>query len=180
MAEKGIIVSDAATGESVACRDAVELDNESNARVIQRVDIGKGVLPAPFRDAANLLRDGVNADGSDAANYSSNGVYDAVLTVGDKSTLVVQVQSMDSFTGKAVIIPILLEADGTTIQGTLEPVEFDFVASGDKIKLVGGAYDNFHIMPNKSWDVLGSCKIAIAVMSNNDPYATLDIYGAVI
>jgi len=38
MAEKGIIVDDAVSGESVACRDAVKVDDESNSRVIQLTD----------------------------------------------------------------------------------------------------------------------------------------------
>lgn len=183
MAEKGILVSDAEFGESVACRDAVELDDQGNARIIQRVDVGEGKLPTPFRDPANLLRNGIGSDGADASNYFGeygSGVDDNVLVVGDKSTLVVQVEAKDNTSGSVTIVPILLEDDELTMQGTLEPITFDFSTGGQRVKLDGGEYDNFFIAPMMSWSVLGAHKIGIAVLENTDAYLTLDIYGAVI
>lgn len=183
MAEKGILVQDAATGESIACRDAAELDNDSNARVIQRVDITKGKLPTPFRNAANLLRENKGADGDDISDYTGeygSGVFDTVLTVGDKSTLVVQVEAKDSTTGTVTIVPVLLEDDEITVQGSLAPQDVDFSSGEGKLKLVATEYDNFYIGPLLSWDVTGAHKIAIAILTITDGYLTVDVYGAVI
>lgn len=183
MAEKGILVAEAETGESVACRDAVELDNDSNSRVIQRMDIGKGPLPTPFRDSANKLRSAVSSDGYDTADYFGeygSGVDDKLLTVGDKSTLVIQLQSLQSTTGTFVVVPVLLEDDGVTIQGTLEVKEFDFSSGGSRVQIPGGEYDTFFILPFATWEVTGGNKIGIAVISSTDAYASVDIYGAVI
>lgn len=183
MAEKGILVEDATTGESVACRDAVELDNASNPRVIQRMDIGKGPLPTPFRDSANLLRSAVYVDGDDSENFFGeygSGVDDNLLTVGDKSTFVVQVKSNGNTTAEVKLVPVLLEDDGTTIQGVLEAKVVDFATSAGKLKIVGGEYDNFYLGPIVTWDVTGGTKLAVIIMSNSDPYTSFDIYGAVI
>ncbi len=175
MAEKGIIVKGDTTGESVACRDAVELDSESNARVIQRVDVCKGKLPAPFRDVANLIRSNKNTDGTISTGYAAAGVFDNVIVVGDKSTLVVQVEALDATTAEVTIAPILLEDDETTIQGILELQIANF-ASGNKILIA----DDDWLTPFLTWDVTGAKKIALAIVAHTDMYVNVDIYGAVI
>ncbi len=174
MAEKGIILQDATIGKSVACRDAVELDENSNNRIIQRLDVGKDKIPPSFRSATNLIRSESNfyGDGTDSTGYAAAGVFDNVIVVGDKSTLVVQLSGNVDFEG-SLILPILLEDDETTIQGILEPQRLE--ATANSISLASG-----YLFPFLTWDVTGAKKVALAIPQEGDSGLTLSIYGAVI
>lgn len=47
MAEKSLMVFEAATGKRIGTRDAIELDDSGNARVIERIDLSSGKGPTP-------------------------------------------------------------------------------------------------------------------------------------
>lgn len=73
MAEHSVRVADDASGDRFATRDAFELDNSSNSRVIERIDLasGKFVSPIQFPIRGNVR----------TLAYTSGGTYEVV--VGD-------------------------------------------------------------------------------------------------
>lgn len=89
MAEKGILIADQAGGESIACRDAVELDNDSNSRVIQLVHTSnsKGVNDVTI-DRMDLRSGVYKDDWSNRSNFVDADVTSNLLTIGDKATAV--------------------------------------------------------------------------------------------
>ena len=70
MAEKALMVFEAATGKRIGTRDAIELDDSGNARVIERIDLssGKGLTPRGY-----CLRGGVYTK-----TYTSGGAHEVV------------------------------------------------------------------------------------------------------
>jgi hypothetical protein len=48
MSEKSIIIYESTTGKRMALRDAVELDELGNSRIIERVDFSSGKFPTPI------------------------------------------------------------------------------------------------------------------------------------
>jgi len=187
MAEKGILVSDASSGESVACRDAVELDNDSNARIIQRVDVSKGkVGTLPINSAANGLRQVNNADSKDIETLtSSNPPY--FIEVGDKSTLVVFVDFELDQDQDVDITPIIFN-DETTPEciGVLETKNFAMTTGSTLYKGTGAGsgsgsasgsaaglgsvypsegWTGYQMAGSNTWDVCGAHKIILHVTS---------------
>lgn len=73
MAEKSLMVFEAGTGDRVATRDAVETDDSSNARIIERIDLssGKGLTPLGFPKRGNVR----------TLAYTSGGTHEVL--VGD-------------------------------------------------------------------------------------------------
>lgn len=73
MAEKSLMVFEAGTGDRVATRDAVETDDSSNARIIERIDLssGKGLTPKGFPKRGNVR----------TLAYTSGGTHEVL--VGD-------------------------------------------------------------------------------------------------
>ena len=138
MAEKGIIVNDATTGESVACRDAVELDNDSNTRVIQRVDVSKGKVGVlPINSAAGGLRQVNNADGKDIETLRL-GSPPYFIDIGDKSTLVVFVDFELDQDQSVDITPIVFNDEATPeCIGVLETKTFSMTTGSALYKGAG-------------------------------------------
>lgn len=181
MAEKGIVVADAITGESIACRDAIELDDESNARLIQRVDVCKGKLG----DLPNYDNWEEIAWRHETAVDSKN-LYlfdvDDIMDVGDKQTLVVNVWFESDVTQTVGITPIIFTADATPIpQGILETKSFSMTSgsafqmgssgsgsgsgSGGGTALPGEGETGFYATQQKTWDVEGAKKIGLHITS---------------
>jgi hypothetical protein len=73
MAEKSVRIFEAASGKYVATRDAVETDDSSNARIIERIDLssGKGLSTLGFPKRGNVR----------TVSYTSGGTHQVV--VGD-------------------------------------------------------------------------------------------------
>lgn len=73
MAEKSLRVFEAGTGDYIATRDAVELDDSSNPRFIERIDLssGKGLTPKGFPKRGNVR----------TLAYTSGGTHEVL--VGD-------------------------------------------------------------------------------------------------
>lgn len=85
MAEKGTLITDQSGGTSIATRDAYELDDDTNARVIQRADLSCLRAPVPL----TLIRTSIPASTEVGdltalpADLTAN-----LITCGDKSRIV--------------------------------------------------------------------------------------------
>jgi len=184
MAEKGIVVDDAASGESVACYDAVENDNDSNARIIQLVDRSQRKHGFDITTEAGLVRNGVTT--SDTVNLTPvpAAITDNALTVGDKTTLVatVRYKSQNNST-EVTITPIVLDDDNAVV-GFLTPKVFQGFQpddSDDMSLIVDISSTPWNITEMLSWDVLGAYKIGFHVTANNGAGTTeIDVYAAMI
>lgn len=71
MAEKSLRVFEAGTGDYIATRDAVELDDSSNPRFIERIDLssGKGLTPKGFPKRGNVR----------TLAFTSGGTYEVLV-----------------------------------------------------------------------------------------------------
>lgn len=183
MAEKGIIVNDAASGESVACRDAVELDDDSNARVIQRVDVTKGKVGSlPVTTAAAGLRHGnVKDTNFNLENIITNWTG-SFVEIGDNSTLVVFAEFELDQTQEITVMPIILNSDDIVV-GLLESKTFGTTSGDARYKGNGpaasgsgsgtglgsvtpgdnGGWSGYHVTPCQSWDVCGAYKVFLYI-----------------
>jgi len=179
MAEKGILVNDAASGESVACRDAVELDDDSNSRIIQRVDVVKGPLPSNFYAAGTLIRTIDAADGYFPSSWPAE-VMTNVLTVGDKSTLVVLPVSDLGISASHLIMPVLVRDDSGSdiVCGHLQVEDIDGSGKNTPLQIPSGE-SNIYMHQIETWDVCGAEKIAL-VMPVTAASPSLYLYAALI
>ena len=176
MAEKGIVVVDAITGESIACRDAIELDDDSNARLIQRVDVCKGKI-GPLPTPENYTDSGYRYK----TVIDSKNLYDfpaaAIFPVGDKSTLIVNVWFEADLTQSVGITPIIFTDDVTPVPaGVLETKSFsmtsgsalqmgDTLGSGSSNSWPGEGTTGYYATRQQSWDVEGAINIGLHVTS---------------
>jgi len=172
MAEKGIIVNDATTGESVAARDALEQDDGTNSRIIQLVDRSQRAHGFDITAETGLVRDGVTGSDSTVMTTVPSAITSNALTVGDKTTLVVACHYVISSTDSSediTITPIVLDDDNKMV-GYLTPR----IVKGFKPNIGSSAsptafYRNVgepsykNISEMLSWNVLGAHKIGIHV-----------------
>ncbi len=127
MGEKGIVVADAASGESVATRDAIKVDDASNARVIQLMDTASRPV-AYTSDTANAVRTGVYGTDSYDLEPLSSTLDNSKIDVSDCSHVViwgtVAVGSGGTQSPSIVVTPIIVYDDaGTTKAATpLTPI----------------------------------------------------------
>lgn len=170
MAEKGTLVADAATGESIATRDAVWTDNDANPRVIQIVD--RASRPGGFNLSVPIR---TNTTGFDTFDFSSGlpaGISNNLITIGDATSINVCV--IHNFTaGKIILTPIIVEASavGNDPIGLLEPKLFgavsedpldDYAGRFDIGALAGlTAYSFLTIM--QTWEVKGAARIGLHI-----------------
>jgi len=116
MAEKGIIVDDADSGESVACRDAIQQDDGSNNRIIQLVD--KAARPIVYQ-RNTPLRTGVTAPDDFDIDPLSSGIVSNLLDVSDAESCVfwavVTVGTSVYDTMGIHITPIIVSEDSTPV-----------------------------------------------------------------
>jgi hypothetical protein len=182
MAEKGIVVSDADSGESVATRDAFEQDNDSNSRVIQLSDLafrkwsGQGAITHVTDKNLNNL----SGIGSPPWNASD------VLTMGDKDLILVKANLTFDHSGSSaypagescVITPIIYDADGTII-GILTPkvaapILLDKSNSSpnyyDCLHYEDSNFIGYYVTPLLSWDCHGASAVQfhVAYINFND------------
>ena len=171
MAEKGIVVADAVSGESIATRDASVQDEDSNDRVIQLMD--KARRKPLFRRADTVSR--AIAFGSDdplgAMHYISAGMNTNALLIGEATHVIVRCTFYCSDeVPYPVVTPFIIDpdiADPTTVNavlGLLEPKAF----TGLNLDVSSASY-TFHddqssqkwvFTSPQIWDVLGAEKIA--------------------
>lgn len=124
MAEKGVIVADALAGESVACRDAVNTDNESNARIIQLVD--KAARTVPYQTTTPLRTFEGNAIDSYDLGTLPTAISDALVDVSDAEScvawVIVNTNGSTNTLEEIYITPLIISEDATpTVAAVLPP-----------------------------------------------------------
>lgn len=175
MAEKGLIVQNFPSGESIASRDAVENDANSNPRIIQRFDFssGKGlsVIGTPIRT------DVEDNDSLDITAFPAN-LTSNLITCGDKSLLCVFVEFEDNTDADVEITPIVYDDAGTGVIAVLESKKFEFTTAGSFTR---GSTANY-LTPITNWDALGAYKIGLHVgaYSETGNSCPINVYGYVI
>ena len=86
MSEKGNLVTDQAGGKVIATRDAIELDDLTNARVIQEIDFCLDQFPSPIGTAT---RSEVTVDDGDTLAGLPAEVLTNIIECGDRSKLAI-------------------------------------------------------------------------------------------
>lgn len=156
MAEKSIRIAEQASGEYVAMRDAIEVDDGSHARIIERVDFASGKFATPMttytRGSGGLVTD---IDTFDLTNLGSD-LTGHLITVGDKSMLCVSVEQSVSG-GTVTVTPILYDNEATpNIVGVLPPKTFT-----QPYAFRRGSGSGNYVLPIQTWDVSGAYKIGL-------------------
>ena len=151
MAEKGILIADQNGGESVACRDAVQQDENLNPRVIQLVDLAArpGVFhetnPSPVRRTV-IASDPLNLDPlpSGVGDTSSSR-----LDLSDASGFVFFGEAtIDSQSFFVTVTPILLSDGASPVAKAafppvlLQPVSPSKGGTGTHLRLSSSAFTN--------------------------------------
>lgn len=96
MAEKGTTIIAQSGGHNTAVRDAVELDDNSNARLIQHADFSRTPIISP---AGSPIRANVTVADPGLLSSMPAEIINNLITCGDKSQLVVWAE----FTGVATV-----------------------------------------------------------------------------
>jgi len=116
MAEKGIVVQDAVSGESIACRDATLVDDESNARLIQLFD--KAARPVVYQ-RTSAVRASVTSDDDVDLDPLPTVIANNLVDVSDAEQMVVwatvYVASSETGSPELVVTPIVVSDDGTPV-----------------------------------------------------------------
>lgn len=160
MAEKGILITDQAGGESVATRDAFEQDNDTNARVIQRIDFAVDHIVTPMGVA---LRTGLEyPDNKYITNFPAQ-LTDNLIVCGDKAKLVICVEFLDPGTTQEVkITPIMYDNEATP--GVVSTMEMKtFSVSSDTI--YRDSNPKQFLAVTQVWDLTGAYKIGLHATS---------------
>lgn len=190
MAEKGILVTDAATGESVACRDGYENDDDANARIVQLVDQSQRQHLFDRTALTGRLRVIYSSDNSDSTDLSTipSGILTNSLLCGDKTTLVVAAYyALAASTEIITVTPIVIDDDDKAI-GFLTPKTLSsFKPAGGT-----GITEAFHWKSGPdpvnfseilSWNVLGAYKVGLHVAVNTTDGAfsgSASVFGAMV
>ena len=175
MGEKSIRIADAASGDRIATRDAFEVDGSSNARVIERVDFASGKFASPIGNATRGNSGMISAaETFDLTNLPSD-LTSNLITVGDKSVLVVAVEQSVSG-GTVTVTPILYDNQGTpAIVGILPPKTFS-----QPYAFRRGSSSGNYVLPIQTWDVSGAHKIGLHFSAFTGTSNTFKAWGWVI
>jgi hypothetical protein len=171
MAEKAVLVKTS----YMATRDAVEQDDGSHARVIERVDFASGKFVTPIGNAKRGNSSMINAaETLDLTNLPAD-LTGNLITVGDKSMLCVAVDQSYN-TGTCTITPILYDNEGTPgIVGILPSKTFSQAYAFRR-----GASSGNYPMPVLTWDVTGAYKIGLHISALTGTGNTVKAWGWVI
>lgn len=160
MAEKGILITPQPGGKSIAARDAFELDDNSNARIIQRFD-RSGLPCASIFPYAAPTRTGVV--GTDTFNLDSlpADLTDHLIDCSDGSMLMVVSEFTNANSSTSMrVTPLMFNAAGDNCVGFLNEEPFNPVnESGTLFTRAGG----LSIGRCAEWPLVGSAKIGIHV-----------------
>ncbi len=192
MAEKGILIADQNGGESVACRDAVLPDNDSNSRIIQLID--NAARPVTFQRTTPLrtvtVSDDTLLDPAPSFFGDSLDVSDASGCVVWGTVTVLSTAPADSL---VTITPIVLSEDASPVAVCLlEPLMFKIIdpsavapgnSAADVTKYLRLSGDNGtdaeYVVPLATFPTLGAKKLAfhVSIVDNgaNDPMADGDV-----
>lgn len=182
MAEKGIIVSDALSGESVAARDTAETDNDGNARIVQLTDQATRkntmVMTVPLRSGIAY------SDSFDLATIPSD-IINNTIEIGDAASICVAVTYEDRGSDHGVYItPLVIESVQDNVIALLEPKKFSAVNSdeGDNYAAnfsIGTVSENDQVPTiMQAWPVFGAQRIGFHVWLGNS-LANVNLYACV-
>lgn len=127
MTEKGLLIANQ-TGShstSIACRDAYELDESSNARLIQRVNydiMPCKKMPSPM---GTQIRTGVAAPDSLDLSAMPADLTNNIIDCGDATYIVIWVEFAANGDQEITLDPLIFDTTGNTntdVLGTLEQV----------------------------------------------------------
>lgn len=162
MAEKGILVTDQVGGESVALRDAFEQDNDSNARVVQRIDHAVDHIVSPMGAA---IRTGVqNFDNYQVDQFPAQ-MTNNLIACGDKSKLVVTVEFKDQGSAQSItVVPVIY--DDEVSPGVISVMEAKILVltPADVVCRTQSGYDDVEFLAEAAvWDLCGASKVGLLV-----------------
>jgi hypothetical protein len=170
MADKGIVVEDAASGESIACADLRNTDDDANSRIVQLVaevttpeeitSIEDGT-PDRTIDFGTTGGKGGNGRGDDLSINSSDitsSITSNLIDIEDGSAFVIygSIEVLTSgstlaYTGIKVT-PLLYPTTGTKV-GTVLPGVMIRFASTLNVSTSDGAYESAHASNNNGIQV---------------------------
>ena len=174
MAEKGIKVSDASTGEVVACRDAVETDESSNARIVQLVDHSSRKNSISL---ASPLRSAIGASDSFTLSPIPTAIIDNAITIGDARSICVAVTYESNGMGGVFITPVVIEQSSNVVIGLLETKHFAEVSEDPTDGYASSFSLGSGVSPTvmQSWPVLGAYRIGFHVWTPSS-YSSVNLY----
>lgn len=171
MSEKGILRTDQAGGECIATRDAIELDGNSNARLIQRIDFSCTPYPLPLGtpNRATVTSADPLVLSSVPADHLAN-----LITCGENSKLHVMVHFNGTPTTDWSYVDILPAwYDNEVTPGFLGWSEYQSVTArtGASDYIQYGTYVPTYTL---TWDLVGAPRVGILV-SDFDLYGCTDV-----
>lgn len=160
MAEKGLRIKDQTEGLSIACRDAYELDENSDSRIFQITDRSSGQITRP---AGSPTRSAILvSDGLDLSNLPAD-VTDNLIECGDKHTLVCYYEFLDTTASQYCKVQPLL-FDNEVTPGIIAALDTSSVSCNSASSYLyqtsqGGRY----LADAYSWNVVGAYKVGLYV-----------------
>lgn len=111
MTEKSLLINDQADGEVLAMRDAYELDENSEARIIPRICYANIHFPSPL-GAADRTASAIDSMDLDACPAE---LKDNLIECGDKSRLVLFAEFTDSGSNRVRVSLVYYDSDKTPL-----------------------------------------------------------------
>lgn len=170
--EKSIRIAGASSGQYVAFRDAFESDDESNSRVIQRLDYSTGKFRTPIGPAARAPSTLLTAADTFDLTALPADLLCWLIEVNDGSILQVAVEQSVSG-GTLTVTPILFDdAYPPNVVGVLTPQ----LAAQPYAFRRGSSAGNYGL-PVLSWDVSGAHKIGLQISAISGTSNGARVYG---
>jgi len=191
MAEKGILVADASSGESIACRDGYENDDDSNARIVQLVDQSQRQHDISWGSGGTPpVREFYSSDSSDGTDLSTTpaDILNNALTCGDKTTLVISAKYAVASDAEIITVtPIVIGANDYAL-GFLTPKTISSFKPDGGTAITKAFHrlsgpDPVNLIEILTWNVLGAYKVGLHVATNTADgtfSGSLDIYAKMI
>lgn len=110
MAEKGVLILDQTGGESIACRDAYEQDNDANNRIVQRVDFAGNRCASPMGAA---VRSVLVIDTSKNLENLPGGLLSSLIDCGDNTKVSIFPEFLDDGNQTLNVIPIAFDNESS-------------------------------------------------------------------
>lgn len=176
MAEKGLTLLDQTGGTSVAVRDAIEPDNLSNPRLVQRLDYSLGPLPVPIGapNRGNLT----TSDGALLSSLPADHLTN-IISCGDKTHLVTWVKfCVSGAGGMCYLTPLWYDNEATPGYLGCSEGQLLFTTTVSGVYITDGT--NYQT-PIKTWPLVGAPRVSMHVAIANGAGAShLEAYAYVI
>lgn len=180
MAEKGILMTDQAGGTSIACIDANEVDGDSNARLIPRISLVRGLAAS---HSSPPIRSGITAaDASYDLDALPAQLLANLIDTEDKSTLVVSATMETTLGSPAIrILPILFDSNDYAY-AIGEPFLFNYNIDGSQfINPAGTWMTSLHYADiNNNEYHCGACKTGLFILNASNIDIEIKVWGSMI